>query len=79
MGLSVDQITEQALQLPAVSRAQLADQLVQSLADGDSGDVQKLWAAEAIRRRDEIRSGKVKAIPGDVVMAEARRAVGRVP
>jgi putative addiction module component (TIGR02574 family) len=77
MALTVDQITEQALQLPAASRARLADQLVESLADADADEFRELWVAEAIRRRDEVRSGSVVPIPADEVFAEVRRLVGR--
>ncbi len=35
------------------------------------------WAAEAVRRRDEVRSGKVLPISGEEVIAEVRRIVGR--
>ncbi len=77
MALTFDELTEQALQLPARSRAQLADQLVESLAAADADDIQEQWAALAVRRRDEVRSGLVQAIPGEQVIAEVRKAVGR--
>jgi hypothetical protein len=37
----------------------------------------KLWLTEAKRRRDEVRSGKVKTIPGDEAIAKVRKAVRR--
>jgi len=77
MALTVEQLAAQALQLPAASRAQLADQLVESLAEADTGELQKLWTAEAVRRRDEIRSGSAKPIAGEQVVDEVRRLVGR--
>jgi hypothetical protein len=40
-------------------------------------EIQRFWAAEAIRRRDEIRSGNVQAVPGEQVLEEVRRLVGR--
>ena len=73
MTLTLDQLTQQALQLPAASRAHLAEQLVESLAEADADEIRLAWAAEAVRRRDEIRSGSVKAIPGEQVLAEVRR------
>jgi putative addiction module component len=36
-------------------------------------EFKRLWIEEALRRRDEISSGKVKPIPGTEVMAEIRR------
>ena len=65
------------MQLPAGSRAQLADKLVESLQSEEPDEIQRLWSAEAIRRRDEIRSGQVKPIPGEEVLDEVRRLVGR--
>ena len=77
MSLTLDQLAEEAMQLPAASRALLAERLVESLDFAETGEIQKQWAAEAIRRRDEVRSGKVRPIPGEQVMAEVRRLVGR--
>ncbi len=77
MSLTLDQITDEAMQLPAESRVLLADKLVESLDSEEVDEIQRLWAAEAIRRRDEIRSGRVKAIPGEQVLDEVRRLVGR--
>jgi putative addiction module component (TIGR02574 family) len=77
MPLTLEQITEEAIKLPPASRALLADKLVQSLESEEPDEIQRLWSAEAIRRRDEIRSGQVKPIPGDQVIDEVRRLVGR--
>jgi putative addiction module component (TIGR02574 family) len=75
--LTLDQLAQQALQLPPASRAQLAEQLVESLAQADADEIRQAWAAEAIRRRDDLRSGSVQPIPGEQVLAEVRRVVGR--
>ena len=77
MSLTLDQIAEEAMQLPATSRALLADKLVESLESEDLDEIQKLWSTEAIRRRDEIRSGQVQPVPGEEVLEEVRRLVGR--
>ena len=76
MPLTLDQITEEAMHLPASSRALLADKLVESLESEELDEIQRLWSAEAIRRRDEIRSGQVHAVPGEQVLAEVRNLVG---
>lgn len=65
------------MQLPSASRALLAERIVESLDLAETDGMQRLWAAEAIRRRDEVRSGRVQPIPGDEVLAEVRRIVGR--
>ena len=75
--LTLDQLADEAMQLPAASRAELAERLVQSLDAKDNEEIQQAWAAEAIRRRDEVRSGRVQPIPGDEVIAEVRGLVGR--
>ena len=77
MPLTLDQITEEAIKLPPESRALLADKLVQSLELEEPNEIQQIWSAEAIRRRDEIRSGQVRSIPGEQVIEEVRRLVGR--
>lgn len=77
MSLTLDQITEEAMKLPADSKALLADKLVESLESENLDEIQRLWSAEAIRRRDEVRSGQVKPIPGEEVMEEVRRLLGR--
>lgn len=67
------------MKLPADSKALLADRLVESLDLEDPDEIQRLWSTEAIRRRDEIRSGGVQAVAGAEVLEEARRLVGRPP
>ena len=75
--MTVEQIAEKALELPSEARALLADRLVESLDPAEDGHVRQLWAAEALRRRDDVRSGRVKTIPGDEALARVRRAVAR--
>lgn len=77
MPLTFDQLTEEAMQLPATSRVLLADKLVESLESEELDEIQRLWADDAIRRRDEVRSGKVQAVPEEQVLDEVRRLVGR--
>jgi len=76
MPLTIDQITSEAMQLPVSSRAELAEKLVESLDFPEDGDMKRAWAAEAIRRRDDVRSGRVQTIPGEQVLAEIRQMLG---
>lgn len=62
--------------LPLRARSWLK-KIVESLEFGESDEIQKRWIEEAIRRRDEVRSGRVKPIPGEEVLAKVRRSVGR--
>ena len=73
MELTVEQISEQALSLPQDARALLADRLAESLDPAEEGALHRLWAVEAVRRRDEVRNGSVNPIPGDVALAQVRR------
>ncbi len=77
MSMTVEQIAEEALALPSEARALLADRLAESLDPAEDGTVRQLWVAEALRRRDDVRSGRVKTIPGDEALARVRRAVAR--
>jgi putative addiction module component (TIGR02574 family) len=77
MSRSLRELTEEAMKLPLSSRILLAERLVQSVESEEPDEIQELWSAEAIRRRDEVRSGKVQAISGEEVVNEVRRLVGR--
>jgi putative addiction module component (TIGR02574 family) len=75
MSMTVEQIAAEALSLPSEARALLADRLVESLDPAEDGYIRQLWAAEALRRRDEVRSNRVKTVPSDEALARVRRAV----
>jgi len=77
MPMTIEQIAAEALTLPSQERALLADRLVESLDAAESNHIDRLWAAEAKRRRDEVRNGQVQAIPGDEALARVRRSLGR--
>jgi putative addiction module component (TIGR02574 family) len=77
MSKNVEQIAEEALALSSDARALLADRLVESLDPVEDEAVRALWIKEAERRRDELRSGKVKTIPGEEALAAVRRSLGR--
>lgn len=71
--MTIEEITQQALLLPREARGALADRLVESLDPAEEGPFREAWAKEALRRVEEVRSGKVKTIPGPEVIEEARR------
>lgn len=77
MGMTVEQIAEEALALSSDARALLADRLVESLDPAEDVQVKALWLAEARRRREEVQLGKVQTIPGEDALAEVRRAVSK--
>jgi len=75
MSSAIEKLTEEVLALPAESKRILADQLAMSLGDDSETAFQKNWATEAIRRRDEVREGRVKTIPGEEALARVRQSV----
>jgi hypothetical protein len=77
MVTTIEQLAEQAMALSSESRAQLADLLVESLDTQVLGPIDQLWVSEAKRRRDEVRSGQVKAIPGQTALQKVRDALRR--
>ncbi|MDP2681339.1 MAG: addiction module protein [Deltaproteobacteria bacterium] len=68
-----EELFDEAVSLPVEIRAQLVDKLLRSLHPVQK-EIDKLWAAEAEKRVEEIKSGKVKTIPGDEVF---KKILGR--
>lgn len=77
MPLRVEEITDEALALPSEARALLADRLVESLDPAEDGVIHRLWAIECQRRLQELRSGNVKAIPGEEAIERLRAKYAR--
>jgi putative addiction module component (TIGR02574 family) len=63
-------IIQEALSLPIEERALIADSLLRSL-NMPNTDIDARWTEVAKRRLQELRSGKVKPIPGDEVFEKA--------
>ena len=74
MTISVDELATKAMALPGEARALLAEKLVESL---DQEMIDKLWLTEAKKRRDEVREGRVKPIPGAVVMEDVKKLIDK--
>ena len=77
MSLTIEQIAEEALSLPSEARALLADHLVESLDPLEDGYIRQLWVAEACTRRDDVRTGLVRTIPGQEALDRVRKSVTR--
>ncbi len=67
--MTTDRLIEEALSLPVEERALIADSLLRSLNTPDAA-IDAKWMEVAKRRREELRTGKVKPIPGDEVFSE---------
>ena len=63
MNARVDHLLDEVLGLPVEERSALAIALLDSLETADEETVSELWRAEVIRRRAELRAGRVKAAP----------------
>ncbi|MGE3908294.1 MAG: addiction module protein [Chloroflexota bacterium] len=74
---TVEELMEQALALPSEARAHLVDLLVESLDAAQLGQVDRLWLAEAQRRRNEIRTGRVQTVAGDDALRMVRDSLDR--
>jgi len=71
--IKAKELFDEAVSLPIEMRAQLIDQLLRSIHPIQK-EIDELWADEAEKRVEEIKSGKVKTIPGDEVF---KKILGR--
>jgi len=62
--------------LPIDMKLELVDKILDSLTPRQK-DIDELWQIEAERRVEEVRSGKVKTIPGEQVFEEIRQRFGK--
>ncbi|MGB8989808.1 MAG: addiction module protein [Candidatus Sulfotelmatobacter sp.] len=70
----VSELLEKALSLSIHERGLLIDRLVESLDDEPAEEgVEAAWDDEIKRRVDDIRSGRVKTIPGEQVLRTLAR------
>ena len=67
--MTTKRLIEEVLSLPVEERALIADSLLRSLNAPDS-DIDAKWLEVAKRRHEELRTGKVKPVPGDEVFSE---------
>jgi putative addiction module component (TIGR02574 family) len=69
--LGTKEIIKQASSLPVEQRASVVDSLLKTL-NSPNEEVDRKWMDVAKRRLKEIRSGKVKTIPGNRVFEKVR-------
>jgi len=72
----VKDIIEEAKQLPVDDRVTVVDSLLQTL-NVPNPEIDKAWAEVAEIRLAELRSGRVKPVPGDEVFAPRRLDSGQ--
>jgi len=67
--IDANKLISMAESLPIDLKTRLIDRLLNSLQPSQT-EIDALWAEEAERRIQEIKSGNVKTIPGDEVFKE---------
>lgn len=77
MDVPFEEIAADAMKLSLRKRARLAQRLISSLDDEPAADVEKAWLAEAERRLQEIRTGKVHGVEAGTAFRRAREALKR--
>lgn len=74
--MSKEQVLEQVLSLPRDEQEHLVEQILLNLAAPSPEEYERIWAEEAMRRYQELKSGKVKGIPLEDVLRNARSRLG---
>lgn len=75
MATTVEDLMKRAMELSAEERAQLADELVESLDTKTLSELDKRWLAVAKRRRDEVRNGYGQTVPGPQALQQVRDTI----
>ena len=73
--MTMKELIEEAVSLPVEDRAFVAESILRSLNAPES-EVDRKWAKVARRRLAELRSGKVKSVPGEEVFARVWQRLG---
>ena len=70
MSIPVHDLEAQVLGLPPEDRARLLERLIASFEP--KSETQRAWMLLALRRQDDVRSGRVAMVPGDEALARVR-------
>jgi len=71
MASNVEEIRDAALALPLEERADLAEQLLESL-QREQQEIDRCWTEEAEKRLEAYRRGEVRVIPADEFLQRLR-------
>ena len=66
--MTMKELIKEVASLPVEERAMVADSILRTLNPPDA-EIDRKWMQVAQRRLAELRSGKVKPIPGEEVFA----------
>ena len=72
MATSLENVVEQALDLPAEDRARLAEHLLHSLNTPVDPEIEKAWLKEAEQRLLAVRDGRLGTVTVDDAVARLR-------
>lgn len=75
MNSEIQQLADGLLKLPAASRVDLAERLLESVADFTTPEVEIAWRNEVTKRVREYESGAVEGVPATDVYKAARERV----
>ena len=70
MSIAVEDLEAQALSLPREDRARLLERLIASFEP--KSPAHATWMQLTQRRREDVRSGRIRMIPGDEALASVR-------
>lgn len=70
MSTPIEELQTQVLDLPAEERAKLLELLIASFEP--KTEAQEAWVQEAVRRRNEVRAGRLTIRPGEEALARVR-------
>lgn len=76
MPMTIKELYAETRQLPREQAAELMDLLLIDTFSTPDPAVEEAWSREIDRRLAELESGHVQGIPGEEVMAKARKIVG---
>ena len=73
MTTPANDLAAEVLDLPAEERARILELLIASFEP--KSNAQKAWMNLALRRREEVRNGKVAMVPGDEALGRVRARI----
>ncbi|MBI5026884.1 MAG: addiction module protein [Nitrospirae bacterium] len=76
MTMKTNELISMVESLPVDIKTTLVEKILNSLHPSQK-EIDALWAKEAEKRVNEIKTGKVKTIPGDEVFKEIRKRFHR--
>ncbi len=72
--IKTNELISEAISLPVEVRTLLVNKLLESL-NPTKNEIDELWAKEAEKRVEDIKTGKIKTIPGEEVFKKIREKI----